>query len=339
VIADLAAAVLLHLLGFAMVSLLGPWLLTVQAERVIRRTQRSRQLARAKTNEVRGVLVSVLPGRSYLKRILQGKPVFEQLKEVTVLYADIKGFTPLTGKLKRPEHLLVVLDAIYSAFHARMDKSLFSVDTIGDCLVVVGGLLHQVRSIKEKQKQQRRRELGNGGEEVAGDDGELDAGDGDGTDADSRSSAHGSDRRGSRAITSDSQQAAHKALFAGSSSESESELDNDEGGDQGGPKGVGSGNNQGRLGGGPPTPAQSAQTMVVFAMRMLEEMAKFRKRLQLDVKLRIGIHTGDSLGAVIGGLQRPRYLLWGFTPWLANQYESEGIPGEIHITNQTYTHV
>ena len=59
---------------------------------------------------------------------------------VTVLFADIVDFTPISSKLT-PERAVDVLDAVFSEFdriagHYELEK----IKTIGDCYMAVGGL-------------------------------------------------------------------------------------------------------------------------------------------------------------------------------------------------------
>ena len=79
------------------------------------------------------------------------KPIAERLKdntqtiadhydEVTILFADIVGFTELSAKLS-PLELLKLLNKIFSAFDELADRyGLEKIKTIGDAYMVVGGL-------------------------------------------------------------------------------------------------------------------------------------------------------------------------------------------------------
>ncbi|PNH03104.1 Guanylate cyclase soluble subunit beta-2 [Tetrabaena socialis] len=63
--------------------------------------------------------------------------------KVTVLFADIQGFTPLCGQLPA----VVVMKLVHDLF-VRFDELLdahgvYKVETIGDCYVVAGGLVHE----------------------------------------------------------------------------------------------------------------------------------------------------------------------------------------------------
>ncbi|MGI0483954.1 adenylate/guanylate cyclase domain-containing protein [Pantanalinema rosaneae CENA516] len=66
--------------------------------------------------------------------------IAEQFDEVTILFADIVGFTPLSAQIK-PTELVNLLNQIFSAFDELTEKHrLEKIKTIGDAYMVVGGL-------------------------------------------------------------------------------------------------------------------------------------------------------------------------------------------------------
>ncbi|KAG2451869.1 hypothetical protein HYH02_003645 [Chlamydomonas schloesseri] len=63
--------------------------------------------------------------------------------EVTLLFADIKGFTPMCKEVE-PKQVMALLNALYSRYDAMLDKyGVYKVETIGDCYFVAGGLIHE----------------------------------------------------------------------------------------------------------------------------------------------------------------------------------------------------
>jgi class 3 adenylate cyclase/Tfp pilus assembly protein PilF len=86
------------------------------------------------------LLLNVLPN-AIAKRLKQGEKIIaDSFENVTVLFADIVGFTQLSARTSPPE-LVEMLDAIFSDFDALAEKyGLEKIKTIGDCYMVVGGV-------------------------------------------------------------------------------------------------------------------------------------------------------------------------------------------------------
>ncbi|KAG5185976.1 adenylate and guanylate cyclase catalytic domain-containing protein [Tribonema minus] len=99
-----------------------------------------------------------------------------------------------------------------------------------------------------------------------------------------------------------------------------------------------------------------AMAMVMFAFRMLFELERIKASDGLQFEMRIGIHTGISdfhncgstlskctsvigtgpaIGSVIG-MKKPRYLMWGKTPLVANELEASGTPGKVLVSSSTF---
>jgi class 3 adenylate cyclase/Tfp pilus assembly protein PilF len=86
------------------------------------------------------LLLNVLP-KPIATRLKQGeKTIADSFDDVTVLFADIVGFTQLSARTS-PQELVEMLDAIFSDFDALAEKyELEKIKTIGDCYMVVGGI-------------------------------------------------------------------------------------------------------------------------------------------------------------------------------------------------------
>jgi len=71
-----------------------------------------------------------------------------------------------------------------------------------------------------------------------------------------------------------------------------------------------------------------------LALDMKEAFAEFRAAHGLDLKLRIGVHSGAVVAGVIGS-RKFAYDLWGDTVNVASRMESAGVPDEIQVSEET----
>lgn len=100
---------------------------------------RNEELAAANAQNER-LLLNVLP-EAVAKRIKSGETtIAERFSDVTVLFADIVGFTELAAQ-KTPEEVVDVLNRIFSAFDIFSEQyNLEKIKTIGDSYMIVGGV-------------------------------------------------------------------------------------------------------------------------------------------------------------------------------------------------------
>lgn len=86
------------------------------------------------------LLLNILP-ESIAAKLKDGQSsIADGFAEVTILFADIVGFTVLSAQIS-PEELLIFLNEIFSAFDSLTEKyGLEKIKTIGDAYMVVGGL-------------------------------------------------------------------------------------------------------------------------------------------------------------------------------------------------------
>ncbi|MCL1470949.1 adenylate/guanylate cyclase domain-containing protein [Argonema antarcticum] len=86
------------------------------------------------------LLLNILPEAIANQLKKQQLPIAEHFNEVTILFADIVGFTPLSAKMP-PIELVNLLNEIFSTFDELAEKhGLEKIKTIGDAYMVVGGL-------------------------------------------------------------------------------------------------------------------------------------------------------------------------------------------------------
>ena len=86
------------------------------------------------------LLLNILPAAIAERLKTEPGVIADRFDEVSVLFSDIVGFTPLSERTP-PEQLVEMLNAIFSAFddHA-IQHGLEKIKTIGDAYLVVGGL-------------------------------------------------------------------------------------------------------------------------------------------------------------------------------------------------------
>ncbi|MCU0542798.1 MAG: HAMP domain-containing protein [Oscillatoriaceae cyanobacterium Prado104] len=101
--------------------------------------ERTKQLQHEKEKSER-LLLNILP-KVIAERLKNHEgAIAEQFDEVTILFADIVGFTPLSSRLP-PIELVIFLNQIFSSFDRLTERyGLEKIKTIGDAYMVVGGL-------------------------------------------------------------------------------------------------------------------------------------------------------------------------------------------------------
>jgi len=115
----------------------------VKKQESIREERKAIEIAKAaadaKHQATEELLHNVLPP-SIAYRMLEGeKLIAEKLPSVSVLFADIVGFTKLSQRIS-PEELVEGLDRIFSVFDSLAEKhGLEKIKTIGDAYMVVSG--------------------------------------------------------------------------------------------------------------------------------------------------------------------------------------------------------
>jgi class 3 adenylate cyclase len=84
----------------------------------------------------------------------------------------------------------------------------------------------------------------------------------------------------------------------------------------------------------PETRPDHAEAAAKMALGMLEIIQKTNQELNLNLSVRVGIHTGHVVAGVIGK-RKYAYDLWGGTVNIASRLESQGVAGKIQISQET----
>jgi class 3 adenylate cyclase len=83
------------------------------------------------------------------------------------------------------------------------------------------------------------------------------------------------------------------------------------------------------------SPKEEAHSVVQLAISMLTIIGNVRKKIKFDkLNMRIGIHTGDAYGGVMG-TELVRFDLYGEDVVIANKMESGGEQGKICVSDKT----
>ena len=105
-----------------------------------RQTQESQVLLAQELKHSEALLLNILPVPIAVRLKSGERSIAEFYEDVTVMFADIVGFTPLAAGLA-PEKIVWLLDTIFSTFDEIVHiHSLEKIKTIGDCYMAVGGL-------------------------------------------------------------------------------------------------------------------------------------------------------------------------------------------------------
>ncbi len=78
-----------------------------------------------------------------------------------------------------------------------------------------------------------------------------------------------------------------------------------------------------------------AENIADFAIDIEKKLKDFNRKSGYSIELRIGIHAGDLVAGVIG-VKKFSYDVWGETVNIASRMESQGVPGEIQVSEDFY---
>ena len=141
-VSDLPGEFAAQLLSSAItdLALLATVLLLGEAVRGRRALDQEHRLLLAEQDRSERLLLNVLPA-PIAARLKQGEPVIaDRFPEVTVLFADLAGYTASSDR-SSPERVVQVLDDLFTAFDRLAQRhGLEKIKTIGDAYMAAGGL-------------------------------------------------------------------------------------------------------------------------------------------------------------------------------------------------------
>jgi guanylate cyclase len=86
------------------------------------------------------LLLNILPREIADILQVENRVIADAFEDVTVLFADVVNFTPMSSRLS-PVELVKLLNAVFSHFDSLVDKhKLEKIKTIGDCYMVASGI-------------------------------------------------------------------------------------------------------------------------------------------------------------------------------------------------------
>lgn len=87
--------------------------------------------------------------------------------------------------------------------------------------------------------------------------------------------------------------------------------------------------------GGTVSSGSKAKEAVAFGQDLIQKVSELSRAQNVDVKLRVGVHTGPVIGGVVGS-SRLTYDYWGDTMNLASRIESVAEPNGLAVSRATY---
>lgn len=98
-----------------------------------------KNIAQKEVDKTEQLLTHMMPQKA-LSTLEQGKQVMDKLNQVTVMFADIVGFTAWSS-IRKPKEVVNMLSELFTRFDKTcVECNVYKVHTIGDCYVAMGYL-------------------------------------------------------------------------------------------------------------------------------------------------------------------------------------------------------
>jgi class 3 adenylate cyclase len=239
--------------------------------------------AEAAEKDANELLRNLLPAE-VVQPIMAGREVVSQIhRGCAILFLDLAGFTKLSSTME-PRSLMTMLNTLYSRFDAfTEERGLYKAETIGDAYIVLAGLFEDIADAKADAQ-----------------DPSAAAG---GSDC-SRGGPNGAGAGGSgpgRAYTRFNAAPASGGRRGGSAAAAAAAGENDF-------------MRVARV-------RSRVDRVLDLALAMQAELDRFRKEVQLEFHMRVGVHVGDVVTGIVGS-HRPRFGVFGLPMLIAEHLES-----------------
>jgi class 3 adenylate cyclase len=106
-------------------------------EKRLRKNSILKKVSQKELQKTQQLLTQMMPARA-LSTLEDGRQVMDNLKNVTLMFADVVGFTAWSA-VRSPKEVVGMLSSLFTSFDKMcIENNVYKVHTIGDCYVVMG---------------------------------------------------------------------------------------------------------------------------------------------------------------------------------------------------------